>query len=203
VSFFKKWLKEYSYKTGKLKRLYIKVCSPSAMEYAEYLRLWGRYYAIGDRCSIPTFANVPDPEYTKLGNNVQLSACTILGHDGSISMLNRAYGKKLDRVGPVVIKDNVFIGHGAIVLPGVTIGCNVIVAAGCVVSKDVQDGVIVGGVPAKVIGKTVELVHRLETETKALAWAHIIEQREGGFDASLEPELKVLRQKAFFSTSEL
>jgi acetyltransferase-like isoleucine patch superfamily enzyme len=49
-------------------------------------------------------------------------------------MLNRAYGKKLDRVGPVIVNDNIFIGHGAIILPGVTIGSNVIVAAGSLVS---------------------------------------------------------------------
>lgn len=196
--FLKRWLKSYTHKTGRLKKVYIKVCKPSAMEYAEYLKLWGRYYAIGERCSIPTFANVPDPEYTKLGNNVQLSACTILGHDGSISMLNRAYDKKLDRVGAVIIGDNVFIGHGAIILPGVTIGNNVIVAAGCVVSKDILDGSVVGGIPAKVIGRTDDLVEKLERETQELPWAYIIKQRDGGFDASLEPELKRERQKYFF-----
>lgn len=169
------------------------------MEYAEYLRLWGRYWEIGESCSIPTFANVVDPEYTKFGNNVQLSACTILGHDGSRSMLNRAYGKKLDKVGAVIIKDNVFVGHGAIILPGVTIGRNVIVAAGCVVSKDIPDGVIVAGTPAKIIGSTDDLVEKLEKETNELPWEHIIKQREGDFDALLDPKLKKARQKHFFN----
>jgi len=198
--FFKQWIKDYAHKTGRLRGVYVRLCKPSAMEYAEYLKVWGGYYSIGDRCSIPTFANVPDPEYTNLGNNVQLSACTLLGHDGSISMLGRAYGKKLDRVGAVVIKDNVFIGHGAIVLPGVTIEENVLVAAGSVVSNDIPKGVIVGGVPAKVIGRTDDLVKKLEIETQGLPWAHIINQRDGGFDASLEPELKKERQKHFFGT---
>lgn len=54
---------------------------------------------------------------------------------------------------PVTISDYVFIGPRAIILPGVTIGTGAIVAAGAVVTKDVADYSIVGGVPAKVIGE--------------------------------------------------
>jgi len=50
---------------------------------------------------------------------------------------------------PILIKRNAWIGAGAIILPGVTIGENAIVAAGAVVSKDVADNTIVGGIPAK------------------------------------------------------
>lgn len=50
-----------------------------------------------------------------------------------------------------IIKDFVWIGHGATLLPGVTIGEGAIVAAGSVVTKDVPDLAIVGGNPAKII----------------------------------------------------
>lgn len=52
---------------------------------------------------------------------------------------------------PILIKKNAWIGANATILPGVTIGKNSIVAAGAVVSKDVTDNVVVGGIPAKFI----------------------------------------------------
>ena len=52
---------------------------------------------------------------------------------------------------PITVKDNVWIGGNVVILPGVTIGKNSIVAAGAVVTKDVPDNVIVGGNPARVI----------------------------------------------------
>lgn len=52
---------------------------------------------------------------------------------------------------PIHIKKNAWIGANATILPGVTIGENAVVAAGAVVSKDVADNAIVGGVPAKFI----------------------------------------------------
>lgn len=54
---------------------------------------------------------------------------------------------------PVVIEDYVFIGPRAVILPGVTIGKAAIIGAGAVVTKNVEPFDIVGGVPAKVIGK--------------------------------------------------
>jgi len=52
---------------------------------------------------------------------------------------------------PITIKRNAWIGAGATILPGVTIGENAVVAAGAVVNNDVPDNTVVGGIPAKVI----------------------------------------------------
>jgi len=52
---------------------------------------------------------------------------------------------------PIIIKKNAWIGAKATILPGVTIGENEVVATGAVVSKDVPDNIIVGGIPAKFI----------------------------------------------------
>ena len=54
---------------------------------------------------------------------------------------------------PIVVDDEVWIGCGAIILQGVTIGKGAVVSAGSVVSKDVEPLTIVGGVPAKLLKK--------------------------------------------------
>lgn len=191
-------VKRVAFKTGRFKNLYLRLCNPSGYEFASFEKKWGKYHAIGEDCAIWPYTNVTNPEYTRLGNNVMLTNCTVLGHDGSIAVLNKAYNKKLDRVGKVDFRDNVFVGHGAIILPNVTIGPNAIVAAGAVVSKNVPEGTIVAGIPARVIGRVDDLVAKLERETAELPWASIIQQREGSFDPALEPALKASRIRSFF-----
>lgn len=67
-----------------------------------------------------------------------------INHDMYDRHLTYTYGK-------VVIKKNAWLGLGATICPGVTIGKYAVVAAGAVVTKDVPDYAVVGGVPAKVI----------------------------------------------------
>ncbi|WP_192763865.1 sugar O-acetyltransferase [Actinomadura algeriensis] len=58
---------------------------------------------------------------------------------------------KLEAAAPIVIEDNVWIGGGAIVLAGVTIGANSVIGAGAVVTRDVPPDVVAVGSPARVI----------------------------------------------------
>lgn len=58
--------------------------------------------------------------------------------------------------GPIVIKDDVWIGFGSVILSGVTVGQGAVIAAGAVVTSDVEPYSIVGGVPAKKIGYRFE-----------------------------------------------
>ena len=57
---------------------------------------------------------------------------------------------------PLTVGDNVWFGAGVHVMPGVTIGNDVVIAAGSVVTKDIPDGVIAAGVPCKVIREITE-----------------------------------------------
>ena len=83
----------------------------------------------------------------------------LIGHNVVLATLNHVKAPK-ERSSmipaPIHIGKNVGIGTGATVLPGVSIGDGAIVAAGAVVSKDVPENTIVGGVPAKVIGRVSE-----------------------------------------------
>jgi acetyltransferase-like isoleucine patch superfamily enzyme len=188
-------------RTGRARGLWLRICRPGSVEYAEFLRAHGGFYSIGEECRVNSNVVVTDPSYVRLGNNVTLSTCALIGHDGAVGVLNRAYGVRLDSVGKIDIRDNVFVGYGAIILPGVTIGPNAIVAAGAVVNRDVDSGDIVGGVPARPIGRVDDLVERLKASTLNVPWGHLIQEREGEFDARLEPTLNALRVQYFFGTA--
>jgi maltose O-acetyltransferase len=93
----------------------------------------------------PDFASlITIGEHTTFGPRA-----VVLAHDASMKKLT-GYTK----FAPVTIGKYVFVGCGAIILPGATIGDRVVVAAGAVVSGDVPENSIVGGNPAKVLGST-------------------------------------------------
>src|SRR4051794_4685338 len=184
-------------RTGRLNWLYVRFCRPNGLEYAEFVRLYGGLHSMGEGCSILPNTAFADPALVRLGNNVHFSNCSLIGHDGCVAMLNRAYGVKLESVGKIDVRDNVFIGYGAIVMPNVTIGPNAIIAAGAVVTRDVAEGDVVGGVPARPIGRVDDLVRKLRQKTGTLPWADLIERRQGAFDPAMEPEL-VRRRVAYF-----
>jgi acetyltransferase-like isoleucine patch superfamily enzyme len=120
-----------------------------------------------------TFFMIP-PFYSDFGENIHIGknvfvnhACTFMDRGGITIEDNVLIGPKVNLITtnhpinpserratisqPIVIKKGAWIGVGATILPGVTIGENSIVAAGAVVSKDVPDNTIVGGIPAKFI----------------------------------------------------
>jgi acetyltransferase-like isoleucine patch superfamily enzyme len=189
-------------KYGCFPGLYRRFCRPRDEEWANFLSRHGHFEAIGRDCSIVPTAVITDPPLVRMGNNVRLAACALIAHDGVIGMLNKAYGVNLDSVGRIDIRDNVFIGYGAIVLPNVRIGPNAVVAAGAVVIRDVEPGDIVAGVPAKPIGKVSQLLEKLSAQTDQYPWANLIKQRNGAFDAALEPELMERRIAHFWRRPE-
>ena len=88
----------------------------------------------------------------KIGNNVSIGPrCTlvVMSHPNYSKIRNSLKNPEFK----IVIEDNVWLGAGVIILPGVIIGENSIIAAGAVVTKNVEKNSIMGGVPAKLIKK--------------------------------------------------
>lgn len=111
-----------------------------------------RALVIGDRCVIGIRCGITAHESIEIGDDVWF------GQDVFVTDANHGMddpdtpiGRQLGDHRPVRIGDGSWIGHGAVVLPGVTIGRNAVIAAGAVVNQDVPAHCVAGGVPAKVI----------------------------------------------------
>jgi len=92
-----------------------------------------------------------EPWCITLGDNVHITRDVLfICHDGG-SLLFRNEIPDLEITAPITVGNNVYIGVRSILLRGVNVGDNCIIAAGSVVSKDVMTGSVVGGVPAKLI----------------------------------------------------
>lgn len=90
-------------------------------------------------------------DYVHCGTNVRF-----ITHDGGVWTLRKlTENHKLDYIAPIKVGNNVFIGHDVILMPGVTIGDNVIIGAKSLVTKDVPSNEVWGGVPARHI-KTMQ-----------------------------------------------
>ncbi|MFD1670914.1 sugar O-acetyltransferase [Agrilactobacillus yilanensis] len=91
----------------------------------------------------------------KIGNNVMIGPnCGIYTVNHPMNPAGRR--QYLAQAQPVTIGNDVWFGGSVTVLPGVTIGNNVVIAAGAVVTKDVPDNTLVAGVPAKAIRKLTQ-----------------------------------------------
>ena len=105
---------------------------------------------------------------TRVGKNVFVNfGCTFLDQGGitledgvfigpGVKILTEAHPEQPEirhtlLTRPVIIRRKAWIGAGAIILPGVTVGENAIIAAGAVVTKDVSDNTVVAGVPARIL----------------------------------------------------
>lgn len=119
---------------------------------------------IGERVVI--YDSMLDPVYPSLitiGDDCTITGAQLLCHDDSLILF-----KKRARAAPVTIGSRVFIGRGAILLPGVEVGSDVIVGAGSVVRGTIPSRSIAVGNPARVVMPLEEFLLRRETDPSVL-----------------------------------
>lgn len=116
----------------------------------ELILLSGGGITIGSGSGLGVNCRVHGP--LRIGDNVMMGPeVTILTHTHCIDRTDIPMGKQGSAVREVIIGDDVWIGMRSIILPGVRIGSGAVIGAGAVVTKDVPDYAVVGGVPARVI----------------------------------------------------
>ena len=114
----------------------------------------GQNIHVGDNFLANYNVTILDIREVRIGDNVMIGPNTLIttvGHP--LNPMGRR--KHLGKATPVTIGNDVWIGGNVTILPGVNIGNNVVIAAGAVVTKDVPDNSLIGGIPAKVIKELV------------------------------------------------
>ena len=140
---------------------------------AEYLKKKKYFYKQGENCFLAPHNYGTEPYLIELGNNVYIaSGVTFVNHDVVGMMFKNVdlHHRHVKRVGTISVGDNVFIGANATILYDVKIGNNVIIAAGSLVNKDIPDGTIYGGVPARQIGFFAEYLEKNRSYSQMVTW---------------------------------
>ena len=111
---------------------------------------WGRRITLGDHVYANTGLTVIDDTFVTIGSHVMLGprvTISAASHPVDPELRRQAYQYDL----PVVLEENVWVGAGATILPGVTIGKNSFIGAGSVVDRDIPPDVVAAGVPCRVL----------------------------------------------------
>lgn len=110
---------------------------------------------VGAGCRLINCSFSTEPYLVLIGNHVSATKVHFETHDGGVWVF-RDEEPRIDVVKPIRVGNNTYIGYEAVILPGVTIGDNVVIGARSVVTKDVPSGVVVAGVPARQIKSLAE-----------------------------------------------
>lgn len=100
------------------------------------------------------------PQLITIGKDCVIAPkAVILTHDACLLPTTGKYIFK-----PVLIGDRVFIGYGAVVMPGVVVGNDVVIGSNSVITTDIPDNSVVAGIPGRIISRTSELSRRRNSQ---------------------------------------
>lgn len=145
-----------------LEAVLIKLHLKKPIDYnsVEYLR--SRGVQIGNNVHLfNTIIDFGHGFLVSIGDNVTLTGVTVLAHDASTQI-----PLGVSKVGRVKIGNNVFVGHGSIILPGVSIGDNCVIGAGSVVSKDLPSNSVACGNPIRIVSTYNEFIEKHKINMK-------------------------------------
>ena len=147
---------------------YISIGSGTTIHKDVILTAWDRYreqkftpiIQIGNNTNIGEHSHITACDKIIIGNNVLTGRYVYIsdnahGNSSKGEIEVPPIERPLHSKGPVIIEDNVWIGERVCILSGVHIGKGAIIAANAVVTHDVPEGSIVGGVPAKIIKRII------------------------------------------------
>lgn len=128
--------------------------------------------SVGEGCFISPDTDFPsEPYLVTIGNHVQITAGVTIHTHGGANVIRRDV-PDFDCFGKVTIEDWAYVGSGARIMPGVTIGEGALVGAGSVVTRSVEPGSVVAGNPARFICSVADYAERnmeFNTRTKGLS----------------------------------
>ena len=134
---------------------------------AEIIKKSGLFYAFGENNYWHPNKIPADLSVVSIGSNVTVCAdVDFVTHDLAFLLFNQSsyFDTSRNRAkyyfDKIVVDDDVMIGAHSVIMYGVHIKSNSIIAAGSVVTKDVESGTIVGGNPARIIGETAKLFEK-------------------------------------------
>ena len=143
----------------------------------EYARRIG--VKIGKHCYISTRRFPSEAYLISIGDYVRIAPNTMFFTHGGLWSIRKKYkDKNIDYFGKITIGDYTYIGEGCMIMPGVTIGTNVIIGAGSVVTKSVPDNCMVAGNPIKYIGNTEAFYEKIKLHNIGTSGLSFEEKRE-------------------------
>ena len=136
-----------------LSRLFGKTVDESFRVFPPFYTDFGKNVTVGKNVFINACCHFQDHGGVSLGDGCQI------GHNVVFATLNHGLApedRQTTYPAPITLGKNVWVGSNSTILQGVTIGDNAVIAAGAVVTKDVPENTIVGGVPARIIRKIID-----------------------------------------------
>ena len=137
-------------------------------------------------CHVDAFG--AEPYLISIGEDCLIAGgVQFVTHDGGVKVLNalNKFGRRMDKIAPIKLGNNVYVGMGAYIMPGVEIGNNVVIGAGSIVTHYIPDNTVAVGVPARIIKNIDEYCEQAQEKQLVFPSAGLSPQEKRAFYESV------------------